>query len=71
MANSVGYEKILEEEMFPHLLTCNLPNLVEINKHKIIYNFLLRNLWKRKIMNNLRGIFFFVEGVSNLGWMEK
>ena len=58
MANSVGYEKMLEQEMFPHLLTCNFQNLVEIKQHRINYNFLLRNLWKRKIINNLPGIFF-------------
>ena len=69
MANSVGYEKKLEEEMFLHLLTSNFPNLVEKNKHKIYYNFLSRNLWKPKIMNNLPGCFFFCGGVC-LTWVD-
>ena len=37
------------------------------NKHKIYYNFLLRNLWKPKIMNNLPGFFFFCGGCVLLG----
>ena len=32
MANRVGYEKLEEEEMFPHLLTWNFPNLEEIKQ---------------------------------------
>ena len=32
MANRVGYEQMLEEEMFPHCLTWNCPNLVEIEQ---------------------------------------
>ena len=39
MANSVGYEKMLEEEMFPHLLTCNFQNLVEIKQTELITIF--------------------------------
>ena len=30
MTNRVGYEQMLEEEMFTHLVTWNFPNLVEI-----------------------------------------
>ena len=32
MANRVGYEQMLEEEMFPHHLIWNCPNLVEIEQ---------------------------------------
>ena len=31
MADRVIYDKILEEDMFPHLLALNPPNLVEIH----------------------------------------
>ena len=30
MADRVMYDKMLEEDMFPHLLPLNPPNLVEI-----------------------------------------
>ena len=41
MANRVMYDKMLEEDMFPHLLALNPPNLVEIQpKQNLLRIFL-------------------------------
>ena len=65
MVNRVGYEKMEEEEMFPHLLPGNFRSLVEVGQTKLITNFFIEKPLEKKI-NNLAGIFFFffVVGVS-------
>ena len=71
MANGIGYEKNVRRESVstPFDLKSSESGGKIINK--INYIFLLRNLWEKKFMNNLPGIFFsfsfffiFVVGVS-------
>ena len=66
MANSVGYEKMLEEEMFLHLLTSNFPNLVEKKQTQNLLQFFIENPSKTKNNEQLSRL-FFVGGVSYLG----
>ena len=47
MADRVGYEKMLEEEMFPHLLTCNFLNLVEIKQIQNYLQFFIEKPYKK------------------------
>lgn len=55
---------MLAEEMFPHLLTSNYPDLVEIKQTQNKLQILIEKPLEKKFMNNLPGIFFFVVGVS-------
>ena len=44
MADRVKYDKMLEEDMFPHLLALNPPNLVEIQPKQNLLRIFLENL---------------------------
>ena len=58
MADRVKYDKMLEEEMFPHLLTLNPPNLVKIHRKLNLLQIFIENLSKKKkIMKNLPSTF--------------
>ena len=51
MADRVMYDKILEEDMFPHLLALNPPNLVEIHpKQNLLRIFFGEPLEKKKFL---------------------
>ena len=44
MADRVMYDKMFEEDMFPHLLALNPPNLVEIQPKQNLLRIFLENL---------------------------
>ena len=68
MANSVGYEKMLEEEMFPHLLTSNFPNLVEKKQTQNLLQFFIEKPLETNNNKQSSWLFLFLwGGVSYLG----
>jgi len=44
MADRVMYDKMLEGDMFPHLLALNPPNLVEIHPKQNLLRIFFENL---------------------------
>ena len=48
MAERVKYDKMLEEEMFPRLLTLNPPNLVKIFPKLNLLQIFIEDLSKKK-----------------------
>ena len=75
MADRVMYDKMLEGDMFPHLLTLNPPNLVEIHPKQKKLRIFIENLSEKKISKFFLAFLFFfvffVVGVSWQGWLEK
>ena len=67
MANRVGYEKMFKEEMFPHLLTCNFPNLVQKKQTQNLLQFFIEKPLETKNNEQSSWLFFFGGGCVLLG----
>ena len=64
MADRLMYDKMLEEDMFSHLLALNPPNLAEIHpKQNLLRIFFGGPLEKNFFFVNSSQHFFFVVGV--------